>query len=176
MCTETDTKIIDPEFALYGPMGFDLGMLLGNFWMAYFAQPGHGNDAAYQAWILETVAEVWQAFTTEFSHLWRFERTGILYEASLFVGQPLASEQALSQRLGMIWQDALGFAGVEMIRRTLSLAHIAENDSIEDEALRAACEARGLDMGRQLVVNRARMGDISQVNDLAKQINKGASL
>jgi len=88
----------------------------------------------------------------------------------------LAAEQALTQRLAMIWEDALGFAGVEMIRRTLSLAHIAENDSIEDEALRATCEARGLDMGRQLTVNRARMGDISQVNDLAKQINKGASL
>jgi 5-methylthioribose kinase len=176
MCTATDTKIIDPEFALYGPMGFDIGMLLGNFWMAYFAQPGHGNDSAYQAWILETIAGVWQAFTTEFSALWRSERTGILYEDSLYQGQPLASEQALSQRLGMIWEDALGFAGVEMIRRTLSLAHIAENDSIEDEALRAACEARGLDMGRQLIVNRARMGDISQVNDLAQQINKGASL
>jgi len=176
MCTATDTKIIDPEFALYGPMSFDIGMLLGNFWMAYFAQPGHGNDADYQAWILDTVAGVWQAFTTEFSALWRSERTGILYEDALFQGQPLAAEQALTQRLAMIWEDALGFAGVEMIRRTLSLAHIAENDSIEDEALRAACEARGLDMGRQLVVNRARMGDISQVNDLAQQINKGASL
>jgi len=176
MCTATDTKIIDPEFALYGPMGFDIGMLLGNFWMAYFAQPGHGNDAEYQAWILDTVAEVWHSFTAEFSTLWRSERTGILYEVALFQGQPLAAEQALTQRLAMIWEDALGFAGVEMIRRTLSLAHIAENDTIEDEALRAACEARGLDMGRQLTVNRARMGDISQVNDLAQQINKGASL
>ncbi|HIP23994.1 MAG TPA: S-methyl-5-thioribose kinase [Rhodobacteraceae bacterium] len=176
MVTKTDTKVIDPEFALYGPMGFDIGMLLGNFWMAYFAQPGHGNDADYQAWILEVVAEVWASFTAEFSQLWRTERTGILYEESMYEGQPLASEQALSQRLSMIWEDALGFAGVEMIRRTLSLAHIAENDSIADEALRAACEARGLDMGRQLVVNRTRMGDISQVNDLAQQINKGASL
>ena len=176
MVTDSDTKIIDPEFALYGPMGFDIGMLLGNFWMAYFAQPGHGNDASYQAWILETIAGVWQQFTAEFSQLWRTERTGILFEDALFAGQPLAAEQALSQRLAMIWEDALGFAGVEMIRRTLSLAHIAENDSIEDETLRAQCEARGLDMGRQLVVNRARMGDISQVNGLAAQINKRASL
>lgn len=176
MVTETDTKIIDPEFALYGPMGFDIGMLLGNFWMAYFAQPGHGNNTDYQAWILETIEDVWQAFVTEFSALWRAERTGILYEAALFEGQPLASEQALAHRLAMIWEDTLGFAGVEMIRRTLSLAHIAENDSIEDEIVRAHCEAHGLDMGRHLVVNRTRLGSISQVNDLARQINKGASL
>ena len=27
--------MIDPEFAFYGPMAFDVGMLLANFWMAY---------------------------------------------------------------------------------------------------------------------------------------------
>ena len=175
MVTENDTKIIDPEFVLYGPMGFDVGMLLGNFWMAYFAQPGHGNNADYQAWILETIARIWNTFVAEFSHLWRTGRTGILYEETLFKEQQLGLEQALGHRLCAIWEDALGFAGVEMIRRTLSLAHIAENDMIEDEVLRAQCEARGLELGRFLVVNRARMGDISQVNDLTQQINKGAT-
>jgi len=176
MVTATETKIIDPEFALYGPMGFDIGMLLGNFWMAYFAQPGHaetvGGRADYQNWILQVVADIWAEFTTEFSRLWRHERTGILYEKSLFEdqGHSLASEQALAHRLQDIWQDTLGFAGVEMIRRTLSLAHIAENDTIEDEELRADCEARGLKLGRQLVVNRRRMNSITTVNDTARII------
>ncbi len=73
-----------------------------------------------------------------------------------------------------IWQDTLGFAGVEMIRRTLSLAHIAENDTIENEELRADCEARGLKLGRQVVVNRSRMNSIAVVNDLARIIAKEA--
>ncbi len=179
MVTPTDTKVIDPEFALYGPMGFDIGMLLGNFWMAYFAQPGHGADRAeYQEWILGVVDGIWAEFSTEFSRLWREERTGILYERSLFEdqGQPLGSEQALAARLQMIWEDTLGFAGVEIIRRTLSLAHIAENDSIEDEALRADCEGRGLRLGRQLVVNRGHMGAMASVNDLARQIAQEATV
>ncbi len=179
MVTPTDTKVIDPEFALYGPMGFDIGMLLGNFWMAYFAQPGHGADRAeYQEWILGVVDGIWAEFSTEFSRLWREERTGILYERSLFEdqGQPLGSEQALAARLQMIWEDTLGFAGVEIIRRTLSLAHIAENDSIEEEALRADCEGRGLRLGRQLVVNRGHMGAMASVNDLARQIAQEATV
>ncbi len=182
MVTDTETKVIDPEFAIYGPMGFDIGMLLGNFWMAYFAQPGHadtpGARADYQEWILGVVAEIWSGFTAEFSHLWRTERTGILYEKTLYEdqGHDLASEQALAQRLRHIWQDCLGFAGVEMIRRTLSLAHIAENDTIEDENMRADCEARGLRLGRQLVVNRARLMDMASVNDLARQIAGEARL
>lgn len=180
MVTETETKVIDPEFALYGPMGFDIGMLLGNFWMAYFAQPGHasakGERDDYQNWILGVVDEVWAEFSSEFSRLWREERTGILYEKTLFEdqGHGLASEQALAHRLQDVWQDTLGFAGVEMIRRTLSLAHIAENDTIENEELRADCEARGLKLGRQLVVNRSRMNSIAVVNDLARIIAKEA--
>jgi 5-methylthioribose kinase len=41
MVTQDDTRVIDPEFAVYGPMGFDIGVLLANFLMAYLAQPGH---------------------------------------------------------------------------------------------------------------------------------------
>ena len=180
MVTATETKVIDPEFVLYGPMGFDIGMLLGNFWMAYFAQPGHasafGERDDYQNWILGAVEGIWAEFSTEFSRLWREERTGILYEKTLFEdqGHNLASEQALAHRLQDIWQDTLGFAGVEMIRRTLSLAHIAENDTIENEELRADCEARGLRLGRQLVVNRSRINSIAIVNDLARTIAKEA--
>ncbi len=178
MVTETETKVIDPEFALYGPMGFDIGMLLANFWMAFFAMPGHLKDAAkradYQQWILGVTDEIWSVFSAEFSRLWRTERNGILYEKCLFEdqGQPLGSEQALGHYLAHIWQDMLGFAGVEMIRRTLSLAHIAENDLIEDETLRAECEARGLRMARQLVVNRTRIPSMANVLDLARQISE----
>ncbi|HID08029.1 MAG TPA: S-methyl-5-thioribose kinase, partial [Armatimonadetes bacterium] len=31
MVTDDDTMVIDPEFVTYGPMGFDVGMLLANF-------------------------------------------------------------------------------------------------------------------------------------------------
>jgi 5-methylthioribose kinase len=30
--------VIDPEFAFYGPMGFDLGAILANFFLAYLSQ------------------------------------------------------------------------------------------------------------------------------------------
>lgn len=47
MVTKESTQVIDPEFAFYGPMGFDVGAFLGNLILAYFAQDGHadgGND------------------------------------------------------------------------------------------------------------------------------------
>jgi 5-methylthioribose kinase len=35
MVTDDDTRVIDPEFAWYGPMAFDVGMMLANFWMSF---------------------------------------------------------------------------------------------------------------------------------------------
>src|SRR5262249_54826019 len=37
MVTEEDTRAIDPEFAFFGPMGFDVGALLGNLLIASIA-------------------------------------------------------------------------------------------------------------------------------------------
>jgi len=178
MVAGENARVIDPEFALYGPIGFDVGMLLANFVMAYFAQPGHatapGRRAAYQDWILGVVAEIWEVFRAEFSRLWREERTGILYPGTLFEdqGHDLGAEQALAHRLAAIWRDTLGFAGVEMHRRILGLAHIAEYETIEDAGLRAACEAPALRLGRHLVVNRARLSGMAQVLDITRKLGR----
>jgi len=40
MVTPQSTQVIDPEFAFYGPMGFDVGAFLGNLILAFFAQDG----------------------------------------------------------------------------------------------------------------------------------------
>jgi enolase-phosphatase E1 len=41
LVTRGDTRVIDPEFAFYGPMGFDLGAIIGNFLLAHASQRGH---------------------------------------------------------------------------------------------------------------------------------------
>jgi len=175
MVTTHETKVIDPEFVTYGPMGFDVGMMFSNFFMAYFSQPGHGGRAEYQEWILGVIDTIWATFCGEFSHLWRTERTGILYQRTLYEdqGHGLASEQALGHRVNAIWQDALGFAGVEMHRRILGLAHNADFEDIADEDTRATCEARALELGRHLVVNATQFPGMAQVIDLARVINRG---
>lgn len=178
MVTETETKVIDPEFVTYGPIGFDVGMLLANFLHAYISQPGHasapGARDAYQEWILAVVDEIWSTFEAEFTRLWRTERTGILYQSSLFEDQGHArgSEQARIERLTAIWRDTLGFCGIEMHRRILSLAHNADFETIEDEATRARLEARALMLGRTLAVARGEITSMAQVLDLARQANK----
>lgn len=178
MVTDTEAKVIDPEFATYGPIGFDVGMLIANFLMAHFSQPGHeatpGDRAGQQDWLLSVVETIWQVFVAEFSHLWRTERRGILYQASLYEdqGHGLAAEQALADLLGRIWADTLGFCGIEMHRRILGLAHNADFERIEDEGRRAACEARALAMGRQLMLGAGALPGIGTVTAMARRMDK----
>ncbi len=173
-------SVIDPEFATYGPVGFDIGMLIANFLMAYHAQSGHearpGERNGYRDWILGVSTEIWEHFASEFAHLWRTERTGMLYQARLFEdqGQTLAAEQALTRRLRAIWVDALGFCGVEMHRRILGLAHNADFESIDDPDQRAVCERPALLLGRQLAKDRALIRNMDEVCDLARLIDATA--
>lgn len=178
MVTDDDTRVIDPEFAFYGPMAFDVGMLFSNFWMSYFSQAGHekqGSRDSMRTYLLGVLDTCWTTFRNEFAHLWRTERTGMLYQKSLFEdrGDALGAEQALDHVLHELWVDLLGFAGVEIHRRILGLAHNADFETIEDRDMRAACETRALKFGRHIAVNRAQIHGMDEVNALARRIETG---
>ncbi len=174
MVSETDVRVIDPEFATYGPMAFDVGMLIANFLMAFLSQPGHasapGERDAHASWILDEAGAIWRSFAAEFARLWRTERTGMLYPHALFEdqGHGEAAEAALSRTLEAVWRDALGFCGVEIHRRILGLAHNADFERIGDVGLRAATEARALELGRRLVLDRAAIDGPDSVAGLAR--------
>ena len=169
MLTAEDTRAIDPEFAFYGPMGFDIGMLIANLLMAYYAQDGHagtpGARDPYKQWILSAVAGVWENFTVHFTQLWS-ARVGDVYQARVTTAPENLG--ALQQRLVAIWQDAVGFCGVEIIRRILGLAHVAELESIVDEAERASCETRALLFAREILVNRVAFPTMQKLLDVVQ--------
>lgn len=179
MVHDSDARAIDPEFAVYGPFAFDIGMLIANFLMAFFAQAGHergkGERDPYRDWILGVTSTIWSTFAAEFAHLWRTERTGILYPRALYEeqGHGLAAEQALTDLMHSIWEDALGFAGVEMHRRILGLAHIAEFEHIEEPDRRAGCEAKALRLGRHLAVNRRSIASLAEIHAIAWRLERG---
>lgn len=178
MVADGDSRVIDPEFAFYGPMGFDIGALLGNLLMAVFAQLGHRADEAarraYEDWVLTVSEEVWSTFAEEFTLLWRTERRGMLGLREVFedAGDDAGAEAVLKTLLDNIWRDTLGFAGIEMHRRILGLAHILEFEAIDDVVLRARCERRALAMGRLLMLKPGTFRDVRQIGDVAREIGR----
>jgi len=175
MATESDTRVIDAEFAFVGPMGFDVGAVLGNLLLSYFSQDGHAGEgdsrAAYQDWILETLESVWNGFSARFLALWRGPAAkGDAYPRELFAEGSAATaleteRQAVMARL---YVDSIGFAAAKMIRRILGLAHVIDLEKIADPERRALCETRALRLARELMVNRRRFDSIAAVADAAQ--------
>jgi 5-methylthioribose kinase len=176
MVTARDTRVIDPEFAFYGPMAFDVGAILANLIMSYLASPGHeretGERSAFDAWVLETVEAVWTQFAGKFLVLWRAGANGDAYPAVLFAGpageaRMEAERQAYMDRL---FSDAVGFAAAKIIRRILGLAHNLDFEAIEDVKLRATCEARSLRLARTMMLDPASFSNIRAMTRAAREL------
>jgi len=181
MVTTADTRVIDPEFAFMGPMGFDIGAVIANLLLSYFSQDGHerapGARDGYREWILEAIEGFWVAFSEKFLTLWRQEAGGDAYAAALFHDAASATclETERTAYMEHLFADTLGFAGAKMNRRILGLAHNIDLESIEDPAQRAACEARALKLARDLIVNANGSGgftEMREVTDAARQQRK----
>lgn len=177
MLTPEDTRVIDPEFAFMGPMGFDVGALIANLLLNYFSQIGHEESAgardSYRGWILETVETVWTQFRLKFLALWRAHPSGDGHAAAMFSDPAgaLALEAERAAYMDRLFQDMLGFAGAKMIRRILGLAHNIDLEWIEDEKTRATAEARALTLARDLMVNTGSYRSIGAVTDAAARTN-----
>lgn len=175
MVTDTDTRVIDPEFAFYGPMGFDIGALMANLLLAYFSQDGHASEEDdrrdYGEWILETLLKTHAVFEANFATLWREKRTGSLYPETLFSGDgAVASERALTLYLREIMIDSIGFAGAKMLRRILGIAHVEDLEAIENADKRAECEKKALALARILITDRAHFSSFDDVVRIAREI------
>ena len=149
MLTPTDTRVIDPEFAFYGPMGFDIGAVLANLLLNYFSQDGHASPAdpreAYQEWVLAQVAAVWEGVAGRFRQLWNSHHRGDGYPTALFSDDPRALVQAQDRYLAALFADTLGFTGAKTIRRLLGLAHIIDLEWIADPERPGAAAGPGID-------------------------------
>ncbi|KYG99340.1 S-methyl-5-thioribose kinase [Bradyrhizobium sp. DOA1] len=176
MVTESQTRVIDPEFAFYGPMGFDVGAVLANLLMAYFASAGHeriaGERAAFEGWVLETVEKVWNEFARKFLDLWRAGAEGDAYPVSLFAGEKGAARLEAERRAYMqrLFADTVGFTAAKTIRRIFGLAHNIDFELIEDPRRRAISEARAVRLARAMMVETAAFPTIADVTGAARKL------
>lgn len=179
MLTTEDTRVIDPEFAFYGPMGFDVGKLIGNLLLCYFSQSGHetrsGERDEYRRWILASVEQVWNLFAQKFQRRWSQSEPGEGCPKRLYCrgADDIGFKTFQQNFMRDMFIDALGYAGTSMIRRTLGLAHNIDMESIGDPDLRAACETRNLRLAVELIKTAPQIPNIEAVTAQATLIQAG---
>ncbi|MGG4488362.1 S-methyl-5-thioribose kinase [Metabacillus idriensis] len=153
--SETETKVIDPEFAYYGPIGFDLGHFFANLLMNAISR-----DQEKQQVLLDHIETAWNVFEKEFSEAWKNDSLEVYAKVDGY----------LSFILEKAFEDAIGFAGIEIIRRTIGLAHVADLDSIEPYERKIEAKQRALDLGSKLVKNRQSIKTTADLAESFKQV------
>ena len=178
MGNEEETYVIDPEFAFYGPIGFDIGKASANFFMAYISQEYHQkklgtNSIEFRKWLFDTAKYMITGTLEKFEKLWKkhLKDTKPLYW-NYDEGEK-HSEEYIKTVLKRIFKDAVGFAGCVLIRRTLGLAKNKDIASIEDLKERARLDWICLEIGREFLVNRDSIENIEKVSDI---VNKYSSI
>jgi len=160
--TPGSTKVIDPEFAYYGPMGFDIGAVIANLLLNFIGQ-SHWSATEeerqkYRQYLLDTIRDTWNGFDKKFRALWNEHNVDRLSSTT-----PAYQDYYMQQLL----QDTVGFAGCKMVRRIVGLAHVADIDQIPDAAIREQAQRTSLAVGTALIRSNRSITSIEQLIDTA---------
>jgi len=177
MINEDETYIIDPEFAFYGPAGFDIALFLGNMSLAYLAHSYRQSELlgrepyAYRKWILDTIREIWNGFAAKYDRYWKEHQDQQQDPLWDFPAGETARVQMRQQEIRRIFTDAVGIAGCVMIRRTLGLAKVSDIAELQDLKARARIDRMALRMGKELIMRHQQYTTIDALTDVAMKIS-----
>jgi 5-methylthioribose kinase len=139
------TIIFDPEFAFYGPMGYDIGNVIANLFFAWDNGDAAGN-ASFCDWTLRTAEEVIDLFKSKFMVEYRKKVTDIMAKTEGFA----------EYYLDTIIADTAAGAGTELVRRTVGMAQVKDVTTIADRKKRIRAERINILCAKDLVMNRAK--------------------
>lgn len=142
---QDSTKVFDPEFAFYGPIGYDVGNVIANLFFAWDNGDAYG-DNAFCAWVLETAEQVVDLFNKKFL---------ACYDEK--VTEPMAKVEGFKEYyLDGILRDTAAYAGTELVRRTVGMAQVKDVTTIANPEKRARAERVNIYCAKDLIMNRER--------------------
>ena len=111
MVAPGDARVIDHEFAFFGPMGYDTGNVLANLAFSAIShqEQGHADVASR---VSTYAQEFWEALSSGVREAWPRPRTW----SEVFLDHLLV--------------DTGRYAATELVRRVVGLAHVADVDSL----------------------------------------------
>lgn len=159
---QKSTKIIDPEFAFYGPMGYDIGNVVGNLFFAWtnaymIMEDGNQKDD-FLSYIEDTIVDIIDLFKYKFKNLYVKSVTDIMAK----------QEGYMEWYLDNVLSDTCGVAGLEIMRRTVGDSKVVDITGIEDIDKRIKAERILIFLAKILILNRE---EIKEGKEYIKALN-----
>jgi 5-methylthioribose kinase len=155
-------KVIDPEFAFYGPMGYDIGNVIGNLYFSLVNKLyTDSNNLEFIKWIKEEIVLVYDL---------TFEKLSNKFDE--IVKFPLYNEAFKIDYLSKVSADTLGCAGTEIIRRTVGDSKVLEVNEVIDLSVKIPMERTLINFGIELIKKREEFYKGEQLIGLFDSIKK----
>ena len=142
-------KVMDCEFAFYGPIGYDLGNIIGNFIFAYIYHINVTNDKNYTSFLFHVINDIIKLFKNKFITKFIHDTNDISVKNDYFIEFYLLE----------VLKTSFGICGLEIIRRTTGCARVKEIESVEDEEIRRNIEYTLLNIGIECIMYRDRISE-----------------
>ena len=156
-----DFKVFDPEFSFYGPMGYDIGNVVASLAISYVVAELENIEEtkSYRDWLVTTIKDMVDGFISIYNE-----------EYSQDVNTHMFNNEAFkSYYLKDIIADTAGYAGTEMIRRTVGVAKVWDLDRVQDHPNIALIERTIVNIAKDFILERT---DISSGSDFKSIIEK----
>ena len=154
---ESGIKVIDPEFAFYGPMGYDIGNVIANLFFALINKLHTDSDnTAFIEYCKESISRFFDL---------SFEKLSNKYDE--LVSFPLyRNADFKADYISAIMNDSCGYAGTEIIRRTVGDSKVSDISSVCDNDTRIEMERHLITLGIKLIKNSARIHSGAELMEL----------
>lgn len=146
---EDSIKVIDPEFAFYGPIGYDVGNVMGNLFFAltnaYIEKDINKLETRkFINWLEEAIIGIVDLFKNEFMSQYKIKVKDNMYHC----------EEYMNWYLDEIISDSAGIAGMEIIRRVIGDSKVVDITSIKDIDKRIKAERTLIYTAKDFILKR----------------------
>ena len=158
---EAGLKVLDPEFAFYGPMGYDIGNVIGNL---FFSWANKAFDNPENTGVME-------ALETCIVESFDLTREKLEQKYDELVTLPFYRTTSFRKMyLDGVMADSVGYAGTEIIRRTVGDSKVMEVTSVTDPKVRIPMERALVRLGLSFIKERERLTSGRQLTELFRLI------
>lgn len=156
-------KVFDPEFAFYGPLGYDLANVVAHTIFAKFHSTAMQEEGsaknAFQEWTDSVISECVDLFIDKFRKKYDEICTDCMAKTEGF----------REYYLGQVIHDAAGIAGCELIRRIVGVSKVKDITDITDNALRAEQEKKMISIAKEFIKRRNEIFEGKQFLEIVKK-------
>lgn len=151
-------KVFDPEFAFYGPMGYDIGNIVASLLITAMIDDfeNHNKVSDFSKWLKKSVIEIIEGFINIYNED---------YEKNVMTPM-FNNDEFKSFYLSKILCETAGYAGTEILRRTIGVAKVLDIDRVKKEPNYNVIEKRLIDIALELITNRNNLTSLEDYRKL----------